>query len=90
MTGRVEFPGRFKHCLRARGSSGVVASKEGLELSDDLLVGGGKHEATKLFGCSVLKPTKSPFFSMPRSLVREFQKETKKRQKAVGTFPKMR
>ena len=46
-SGRVEFPGRFKHCLRARGSSGVVASKEGLELTDDLLIGSGKTGGDK-------------------------------------------
>ena len=49
MTGRMEFPGRFEHCLRVRGISGVVASKEGLELTDDLLVGSGKTEGDKSF-----------------------------------------
>jgi hypothetical protein len=48
-SGRMEFPGRFEHCLRAKGSSGIVASKEGLELTDDLLVGGGKTGGDKSF-----------------------------------------
>jgi hypothetical protein len=36
-SGRMEFPGRFERCLRAEGSSGIVASKEGLViLTQDL------------------------------------------------------
>jgi hypothetical protein len=57
----VEFPGRFEHCLRVRGISGVVASKEGLELTDDLLVGSGKTGGDKAFWLLRPETDKKPF-----------------------------
>jgi uncharacterized protein (DUF433 family) len=88
-SGRMEFPGRFEHCLRAEGSSSIVASKEGLELTDDLLIGVGKTGGDKSFlVATTLKPTKGPFVSMLRSLDHEFQKETKNAKRLLELFPK--
>ena len=50
MAGGVEFLGRLEHSLRTEGGPGIVAGKQGLEFTDDLLgrylnLEGGKPKA---------------------------------------------